>query len=1128
MFPACRYILQRVLPVSLTLLCLFTAGPLCAEKPSPGLELFENKIRPVLIEHCYECHSAATTDIKGGLRVDSRDALRSGGESGAAVVPHRVKQSLLLDALKHESFEMPPGKKLSDEVIADFVKWVELGAPDSRDKPPTLDEAASLSWKAIFEKRRHWWSLQPLQKVTPPIVTDNDWSDRAVDRFLLQKLRQAKLQPAEAASPRTLIRRLSFVLTGLPPSPTEVEQFVADAKQNRQAAYEGLVDRLLASPHFGERFARHWMDVVRYTDTYGYEWDNPAKGSWEYRDYLIRAFNQDVGFDQLVREQIAGDLLPEPRIDQQSGFHESLIGPMFYHMGEHRHGDSINFNGIHQEMINNKIDAFSKAFLASTVACARCHDHKLDAISQRDYYALAAVFMTPRWTSRVIDAPGKHDALIRQLQELRSEIHQELKQSWRDQAEQFSSELTAAIVGSADSPRSQLWREALGLQLDKGKKKPAPLKSGDIAWPTAQLLKVTTPAEIKASWDQLQTAWRTASQTHRRQNGERFQVLTDFSEPGFPEGWQVEGDGIRYGYVTDGTPLIALEGEQLVQQLLPRGYHTHALSSKLPGAIRPPSERDLPGKIVSLKLAGGEWSGFLRVPDNAFQTENVIFFDRSEPAWQTFADRPLVNGIQRIMFEIATSDLNPDFPPRTGKTRAGGKLLSPEDFGFDKRSWFSVTEIVNHDQTATPADELARFASLYEQPAPINSTEVCQRIGTWLTESVNRWSRDQARSADVELINWLLKKQLLNNNSTAGSRLKKLVSEYRQLEAQLPFAHTANSMDERGLTEVSYPLNIRGNVDDPGKLISPDFLDVFAGRHQVHQSPGSGRLELAEYLVSPQHPLTARVYVNRVWQWVYGEGLVRTPNDFGHLGEQPTHPELLDYLAQEFTKGGWSTKRLIRRLVLTEAFQQSGIVSDQARNIDADNRLWHHYPTRRLEAEAIRDTLLAVSGRLDRSLYGRPIAAPRPKPDPSKRLFNGPLDGAGRRSIYLQMSIMDPPRFLVGFNLPDLKLPTGKRDVTNVPNQALILMNDPFVMAQAEEWAKRLVSDSSDTVEQRLQQMFLAAYGRSPDASEVERWMALIRDLGNTREQTVLLDNPEVWQHVAHAMFNTKEFIYYR
>ncbi|QDT44970.1 Planctomycete cytochrome C [Gimesia alba] len=1126
MFPACRFPFQMLVCLCIVLLMSCVAGAANAEKPSPGLEFFENKIRPVLIEHCYECHSAATTEIKGGLRVDSRDALRSGGENGAAVVPHKADESLLLDALRHESFEMPPGKKLSEEVIADFVKWVELGAPDSRDKPPSVSEAASLSWKAIFEKRRKWWSLQPLKEVKPPVPEENDWSQRPIDRFLLTSMQAVKLQPAPDAEPRTLVRRLAFVLTGLPPEPETVAQFVADSKRDPAAAYERLVDQLLASPHFGERFARHWMDVVRYTDTYGYEWDNPAKGAWEYRDYLIRAFNQDIGYDQLVREQIAGDLLEQPRIDHNSGFQESLIGPMFYHMGEHRHGDSINFNGIHQEMINNKIDAFSKAFLANTVACARCHDHKLDAISQRDYYALAAVFMTPRWTSRVIDVPGKHDATIEKLKQLRGEIHRELKQQWNEEAGKFTEEILAAVQEASDSPRAVLWRNAFGLNSGK-EKKAAPSKPGDVVYPAQQLLSAK-PTEVNAVWQKLSMEWKTAHETHRRQNQERFKVLTDFEQPGFPDGWQTEGDGILHGYVSHGTPLIALEGAGVVQRVLPRGYHTQALSSKLPGAIRPPSERDIPGKIVSLNLAGGEWSGFLRVPDNAFQTENVVFFDRLESKWQTFADRPLVNGIQRITFEIATSDLNPNFPPRSGKTRAGGKLLPAEDFGFDKRSWFSVTSIVAHDVAGTPADEWGRFEPLYEMPAPKSSVEASQRLGGWLSAAVQRWAEDRASAEDVKLVNWLLEQQLLNNQAATGSRLARLLTDYRRVEQRLPFAHTANSMDERGFTPVSYPLNVRGNVDELGPLVSRDFLEVFAGQNQVNQSPGSGRMELAEFLISPRHPLTARVYVNRVWQWVFGAGLVRTPNDFGHLGEQPTHPELLDYLAREFMADGWSTKRLIRRLVHTRAFRQSGQVSAASVNVDPDHRLWHHYPTRRLEAEAIRDTLLTVSGRLDRRLYGRPIEAPRSKEDAAKRLFNGPLDGDGRRSIYLRMSIMDPPRFLVGFNLPDLKLPTGKRDVTNVPNQALILMNDPFVKTQAKEWSALLVKQQDKTVEQRIRTMFLNAYGRAPDASELKRWTALVQDLGGTGDPQGLLADPNVWSHVAHALFNTKEFIYYR
>ncbi|HCO22357.1 MAG: hypothetical protein CME31_17390 [Gimesia sp.] len=1127
MLPACRCNMLVFVVACFASQVFFTSEGATAEKRTPGLELFESKIRPVLIEHCYECHSAATSAVKGGLRVDSRDAIRSGGETGAAVVPHKVDESLLLEALKHESFEMPPGKKLSDEVIADFVQWVELGAPDSRDRAPTVKEAASLSWKTIFEKRRKWWSLQPLQDARPPDLKENSWSSLPVDRFLLEKLREVQLQPAPAAEPEILVRRLSFVLTGLPPTPQLIKQFAADAKQNPEAAYERLVDHLLSSPHFGERIARHWMDVVRYTDTYGYEWDNPAKGSWEYRDYLIRAFNQDVGFDQLVREQIAGDLLQQPRIDENSGFQESLIGPMFYHMGEHRHGDSVDFNGIHQEMINNKIDAFSKAFLASTVACARCHDHKLDAISQRDYYSLAAVFMTPRWTSRVIDAPGKHEKTIEKLKQLRNKIHQELKPVWRAQAQQFGSEIRQAVTEKSDSPRSRLWRDVFKLETNQSKQKEE-LKSGEVAYPAQRLLNCSQAAELQKMWHELSQDWQTVSETHQRENSKRFEYVTRFEKPGFPKGWQTEGDGIRHGYVSDGVPLISLKGERVVQRLLTRGYHTHALSSKLPGAIRPPSERDISGKMISLNLAGGEWSGFLRVPDNAFQTENVIFFDREQTEWQTFADRPLVNGIQRLMFEVATSDLNPDFPPRTGKTRAGGNLLPADDYGFEKRSWFSLTGIVSHDAAGTPADELARFAPLYGMTVPEDRGEACDRIGDWLSSAVQRWTDDQATVADIELINWLLEKKLLNNSPESVSGLAELLSEYRRVEDQITFAHTANSMDERGMISAKYPLNVRGNVDELGPLIEPDFLEVFAGRHSVQQSQGSGRLELAEFLISPDHPLTARVYVNRVWQWIFGTGLVRTPNDFGHLGAQPNHPELFDYLAREFISDGWSTKRLIRRLVMTRAFRQSGKMDEAARNVDPDNHLWHHYPTRRLEAEAIRDSLLAVSGRLDRRLYGRPVDPPRSKEDAAKRLFSGPVDGGGRRSIYLRMSIMDPPRFLMGFNLPDLKLPTGKRDVTNVPNQALILMNDPFVMAQAEEWSTRLVQQPADTVETRMQRMFQKGYGREPDQQELHRWIELVQELGGSEDESYLLTDPGVWKQISHTLFNTKEFIYYR
>jgi hypothetical protein len=284
-------------------------------------------------------------------------------------------------------------------------------------------------------------------------------------------------------------------------------------------------------------------------------------------------------------------------------------------------------------------------------------------------------------------------------------------------------------------------------------------------------------------------------------------------------------------------------------------------------------------------------------------------------------------------------------------------------------------------------------------------------------------------------------------------------------------------------------------------------------------------MELARYLGNDANPQTARVFVNRVWQWVFGTGIVATPNDFGKLGDRPSHAELLDWLTIRFVEEGWSTKKLVRHLVLSQTFRQSGSVSTAGSERDPENRLLHHYPTRRLEAEAIRDTLLAVSGRLDRRLYGPPINPPRSAEDTAKRLFSGPLDSHGRRSLYIEMSIMEPPKFLVGFNLPDLKLPTGRRDVTNVPAQALIMLNDPLVVQMADLWAARLVADNSASLEQRVRGMFLHALARPASDHEVERWTLAVSDFAQSDE---LITDKTAWAELAHALFNTKEFIYYR
>jgi len=1095
--------LPRIKGLFLASMLIGSPSVAMAAESDEKIAFFESKVRPLLLARCIECHGDKKQ--KGGLRLDSRAAWSKGGDSGPAIVPGKVDESLLIKAVRYrdKDLQMPPKMALAPQDVEILTEWVRQGAIDPRkDDAATLVPSNTAKWEAEFQKRLDWWSLKPLRAVEAPKEVPGAWGREPIDRFIAAGLDAAQLKPAPPAEPEVLLRRLSFVLTGLPPTAALRERFSNDVRRDERKAYEKLVEELLASPHFGERFARHWMDVVRYTDTYGYEWDNPAKGSHEYRDYLIRAFNGDLPYDRFVREQLAGDLLSPPRIDSEFGINESLIGPMFYHMGEHRHGSSLAFNGVHQDMVNNKIEAFSRAFLATTVACARCHDHKLEAVSQRDYYALGAVFMTPRWTTRAVDAPGKNDAAIRQLQSLRASIREEMAKTWGEAAKE------------PDAWPATAWQKLLPA---KGAKAVA---IEEISYPLARL---GSPQEdVAETWSALATEWRTA-RADRTKHNKAFTTLADFADPTIPAGWVTEGDGIRFGHVEDGTPLIALEGDAPFARLLPRGYHTHALSSKLPGSVRMPPDHTVSGQRVSLKLAGGQFGGYLEMHENAIQGEEVAFLTNVQPHWRTFADKARVNGITRVTYDFATSSLNPNFPPRTGL--AAG--LPNNDFGFDKRSWISIAGIVTHDGNGTPLDALDAFEGLYEGAVPKTVDEAQQRVSTWFARAVVRWCEGKSRPGDHQILDWLLTNKLLPNAAAPGSDLAKMLAEYRRVEQGIEYSRTVNGMDERETAKAAYALNVRGNVDVVGEMVPPDFLQMFAGRHGVAKSLGSGRLELANALVQADHPLTARVYVNRVWHWVMGAGLVATPDDFGRLGEKPTHPELLDYLAKEFVREGWSTKKLIRRLVLTQAFRQSGIVSEAGRTRDPGNRLRHHYPTRRLEAEAIRDSLLAVSGRFVPKLYGRPIFPPRVAEDGSKRLFAGPLDGQGRRSIYLQMSIMEPPKFLVGFNLPDLRLPTGRRDETNVPAQALILLNDPFVHAMAKYWGQQLVKVQHASPEDRVLAMFAAVFARSPSEAESKRWTSAARDFLSPGHVDLMKDEA-AWAQLGHAFFNAKEFLYYR
>jgi len=1087
------------------------AGARAAELPDTPVtdeRFFTATVLPVLQRRCFACHSH-DREIKGGLALDSRSGWAKGGDQGPAVVPGAPDESLLVEAVlrTNPELEMPPDEPIPPEEARILVDWVRRGAPDPRAVEASPEEV----WKRKLEERSTWWSLQPPRPTEPPVVADPAWQRDPVDRFVRARLDAAGIEPAAPADAAALRRRLSFVLTGLPPS------FHTTLPPGDSPA--AIVDALLASPHFGEHFARHWMDVVRYTDTYGYEWDIAAKGSWEYRDYLVRAFNDDIGFDRLVREQIAGDLLPEPRLDAAAGVDASRVGPMFFHFGEHRHGSSLDFNGIHQEMIDNKIDAFSKTFLAMTVGCARCHDHKLDAISQKDYYALAGMFMTPRWTPRDVALPEGNAGAIAEMKRLRGEIQQGLAAAWRREAGALSAiTLRDRLRGDENVPKAG--------SID------------DVGHPVARLIAAAVPegsdpaVTVPEAWQAVAAAWQEAREARRLANA-RFTTIADPAPPSLPTGWLWEGEGMAHGLVSDGTVRVALDGETLVAGILPAGHHTHALSPRLPGTVRIPPPEAFPSKLVSLRVAGGEWAAKLVVPQNALLNEGSggpVFFDAgAAPQWIALSTTPLKNGVTRVLTEIATTDFNPNFPPRTGLATAGGVTLPAADDGVGKRSWFSLTGIVAHDEPGAPLDDLSLFVPLLDRPPPATETAAWEAVADWLRGAVERFAAGACSGGDVRIVEWMLARGLLPNSPTALPDVGTLVLRYRDVEAGIRPPRTVNGMDERGLAPIDYRLNIRGNVDAEGPAVPHGFLEVFQASHGVDPSPGSGRLALAEALASERNPQTARVYVNRVWQWVFGTGLVATPSDFGRLGDRPSHPELLDWLALEFIRDGWSTKRLVRRLVLTETFRQGSRASAAALVADPQNRLLHHQPTRRLDAEGIRDGILAVSGRLDPRLGGRPIRPQRAAEDPAKRLFSGPLDGDGRRSIYLEMSIMAPPPFLVGFNLPAPKIPTGKRDVTSVPTQALMLLNDPFVMAMADHWAGRVLTDGRTQPSERMTAMFREALGRDPDAPELTLWLEALAAFGPPGASPEhLMADRQAWKSVAHALFNTKEFIHHR
>lgn len=1052
--------------------------------PTPEqLNFFEKRVRPVLAEHCYKCHGPEKQ--KANLRVDSRAGLLQGGDSGPAIVPRRPDEGFFAGAVSYgDVFQMPPTGKLPAEHIESLRQWVEMGAPWPDEAPASAVNAPAD--EAAFAERALHWSFLPLAFSAAPAVRDANWPSSPLDAFILARLEAAGLAPTPPADKAAWLRRVTFDLTGLPPSPGEIEQFLAE---EGPAAYERIVERLLNSPRYGERWARHWLDLVRYAETAGHEFDFDMHEAYRYRDYVVRAFNDDLPYDRFVIEHVAGDLAPQPRKHPTEGWNESILATGFWHLGESKHSP-VDIREDAAARSDNQIDVFAKAFLGLGVSCARCHDHKFDPITTQDYYALCGYLRSSRFQQAFIDPPEPRLAALAEVQTLRQQAH-------------------GAVVRAAVAERDRYL--GLGAQGEAA-----------TAWPRAVDAQATQlPTNVFRPWVELRKSPELTGAAFADARGALARdmalqaepspnhvVFDDFNRPDYA-GWFVTGEAFDRPTV-GGEPFWQADDARPIRQVLPPGVaHSGRRSTGLHGVLRSPSftiEHDL----LWYRLAGQGCQVRL-VIDNFQQIRAPIYGD--------------------LAFEVGHGDRFVWHGQNVSMWKGHRAFIEFLDHG---PGFVAIDAILAGDGTQ-PRERVNGLAlSLAANSQIDDAAGLAEAYRREFADVLTRW-RDgdlgdgPAMYDRAELLNWLLLAEPpcklspgVDGFDEASVQRLALAAER---EKNLPISRRAMAMaDGTGEDENVF---IRGSHKTQGEKSPRRFLQVLGGQAPVDQA-GSGRLELARAMVDPsRNPLVPRVIVNRIWKHHFGVGLAPTPDDLGHMGARPTHPELLDYLASQFVREGWSLKGLHRSIVLSSTYRQGSHAATDADQADPRNELYHRANVRRLEAESIRDAILAVSGRLDASMYGpsvpphlTPFMVGRGRPGSS-----GPLDGAGRRSIYLGVRRNFIAPMLLAFDYPVPFTTIGRRGVSNVPAQALVLLNNPFVIEQAQRWSQRVLAEPGLAPADRVAKMYQEAFGRAPEPREVEAAAAF---LAKQHERYGDNDEARPWADLCHVLFNVKEFVFLR
>jgi hypothetical protein len=1026
-------------------------------------------------------------------------------------------KSLLLQAIRHDSkdLKMPKGAdKLPGGVIADLTRWVSMGLPGLSENPPSAQAAATEEWQAKLAKRRAHWAWQPVQKPTVPKLAAHP-----VDSFLMAKMQEKGLEPAAPAAPAALLRRLKFALVGLPPTEEEMESFAAAMGQSDgEKVYvtlsptEALIDRLLQSPQFGEHWAAYWLDLMRFGETGGYVRDYPIPQAWRYRDYVIRAFNADVPYDRFVQEHVAGDLL-QPRLNAAMKINESPLGTGFMRLMEVS-STASDVALEEAQIVENQIDTLAKAFQGLTVSCARCHDHKFDAISTADYYALFGTLASSRQSQVIIDAPEVKDNGVAAMQSAKQQMKDRLLTLWKDDVQTQSTALQTWLqAGPGNKPdKTTFWGRVL-LREKVDRADPGHLFKSISQTPANDHLETSA-----ASW---LTEQRRESVAREVRNRNKFKTKADFRES--DAGWFLSG--VQPGTVWSGGSDFTLmpEGKELVDRFVSPGLSSDRLTRKH-GAIARSVDFTLGTQFVSLRVAGGSSAHVRLIQNNFQQMENIAHankvrhFDSRFPTWVTVpvGHQASWQG-RRSYLEILTKDDAAHFR-RSDEGNKPYQLVVNDATG---RSWFGVDQIVEHQTPGAPENDLRLTLRLAPASAPWNAETLAAHWRKECDAALDRWGRNAAKADDVELLNWLLEHGALRNQlAQLPGDVQKLAEQYRAHESAVPRFQRASAIVAEG-TGFDSPVHRRGSPDSPGEKAPRRFLEVIHGA-EGYTTGSQARLELAHDLTSPQNPLTARVMANRVWRWIFGQGLVATVDNFGVMGEAPSHPELLDYLATYLVEHDWSVKALIRHLVTSRAFQAQSIASAKAQQVDPANRLLSHMPVQRLRAEAVRDSILAVSGTLDQTMFGYTGPANQSE---SAAVAHPKL----RRGVYQYIRRESLDHMMLMFDAPEPSRTQGDRETSSVPGQSLLLLNSALVHEQATAWAaKDMKLRKGYSTEQRIEHLFATALGRQPSADEVQSLVEFIDDQAEAYAlpPAARSTDQRLWADLCHVLINAKEFLY--